>query len=181
MATTIQLRDYQRDALTAIADAEARGQRRILAALPTGCGKTILFVEHILRRLPRRALVLVHRDELLQQAAEKFRQIAPGAHLGIVKAEQDGHTARVVLASVQTLSRANRLQRLATDFRTIVIDEAHHAAADSYRAILKHVGAFQPHGPLVLGVTATPYRADGIGLVVPTCLRGSSTSAGCWK
>ena len=73
-------------------------------------------------------------------------------------------TAPIVVASVQTLSRRARLARLVPDFRTIVIDEAHHAPAPSYRRILTHCRAWQPDGPLVVGVTATPARGDGQSL-----------------
>ena len=69
-----------------------------------------------------------------------------------------------MVASVQTLSRRARLARLVPDFRTIVIDEAHHAPAPSYRRILTHCRAWQPDGPLVVGVTATPARGDGQSL-----------------
>lgn len=161
----LTLRPYQEDALAAIDAALARDIRRQLISSPTGTGKTVLFAELIRRRLPRRALVLVHRDELIRQAVEKLRQLTPRLPIGIIKAEQDEGAALVIVASVQTLSRTNRLHRLVPDFGTVVVDEAHHAAADSYQRILEHVRAFEPHGPLVVGVTATPYRADGAALV----------------
>ena len=84
--------------------------------------------------------------------------------LGVVQATRDEPTAPIVVASVQTLSRRARLARLVPDFRTIVIDEAHHAPAPSYRRILTHCRAWQPDGPLVVGVTATPARGDGQSL-----------------
>src|SRR5919202_3868923 len=67
----IPLRPYQQEALAAIERAAARGLRRLLVALPTGSGKTVVF-GHLIRRRPGRALVLAHRDELLDQAAEKL-------------------------------------------------------------------------------------------------------------
>src|SRR5262245_61895122 len=70
------------------------------------------------------------------------------------------HTAPTVVASVQTLSRRARLARLVPDFQTIVIDEAHHAPAPTYRRILEYCRAWHPDGPLVVGVTATPERGD---------------------
>jgi ATP-dependent helicase IRC3 len=84
----------------------------------------------------------------------------------VVKAEEDEHAAACVIASVQTLAREPRLQRLTPDFRTIVVDEAHHAVAESYRRILDFCGAFAEDGPLTLGVIATPMRGDDIGLDV---------------
>src|SRR6516225_2514675 len=80
--------------------------------------------------------------------------------LGVVQAARDEHTAPTVVASVQTLSRRTRLTRLAPDFQTIVIDEAHHAPAPTYRRILDYCWAWHPDGPLVVGVTATPERGD---------------------
>src|SRR5262249_53884745 len=65
--------------------------------------------------------------------------------------------------SIQTLAQPRRLERLTPDFRTIVVDEAHHAAAASYRRVLDHLGAFEPRDLLTLGVTATPTRGDRIG------------------
>ena len=159
----ITLRDYQRGAITAIEQAEARGVRRPLVALPTGTGKTIVFAE-LIRQRRGRALVLAHRDELIGQAVAKIRLVHPEADLGVVKAGRDETGAQVVVASVQTLSRPHRLSRLTPDFHTTVIDEAHHATADSYRRILEHVGSFRDDGPLTLGVTATPERADGAPL-----------------
>ena len=79
----------------------------------------------------------------------------------MVKAARDEHDAAIVVASIQTLSRLHRLARIAPNLRTVVVDEAHHATADSYRRILEHCGSFRDDGPLTLGVTATPERADG--------------------
>ena len=160
---SIQLRPYQREAVAAIEHALARGIRRQVIAMPTGTGKTLVFSECIHRRHGR-ALIVAHRDELIHQAAEKYRQVDPTADVGIVKADQDEHHAEVVVASVQTLARENRRERLTPDFTTVVIDEAQHAVADSYVRVLEHVRAFEDDGPLVLGVSATPERGDGMGL-----------------
>src|SRR4030095_13099641 len=84
----------------------------------------------------------------------------PTLELGIVKAGEGEHDAPVVVASVQTLSRTRRLERLTPDFQPIIIDEGHHAWADSYRRILTYCRAFEADGPLTLGVTATPERGD---------------------
>ena len=159
----IALRDYQLGALDAIEQAAAHGVRRPLVALPTGTGKTVVFAEAI-RRRGGRSLVLAHRDELISQAADKLRMVDPSATIGTVKAERDEHAAPVVVASVQTLARERRLARIGRDWRTVVVDEAHHATAESYGRILEHVGAFGEPGPLTLGVTATPERADGTPL-----------------
>src|SRR6516225_1010197 len=152
--TTFRLtpRPYQYEAVAALLAATARGVQRPLLVLPTGTGKTIVFALLVQRR-GGRSLILAHRDELIQQAVDTLR-------LGVVQAARDEHTAPTVVASVQTLSRRTRLTRLVPDFQTIVIDEAHHAPAPTYRRILEYCRAWHPDGPLVVGVTATPERGD---------------------
>jgi superfamily II DNA or RNA helicase len=119
------VRPYQQEAIDAIAAAEARGIRRPLLALPTGTGKTVVFA-HLIRQRGGRSLVLVHRDELLWQAAEKLQVIAPALELGMVKAARNEVEAPCVLASVQTISREARLARLPRGFQIVIVDEAHH-------------------------------------------------------
>jgi superfamily II DNA or RNA helicase len=159
--TTFRLtpRPYQYEAVAALLAAAARGVQRPLLVLPTGTGKTIIFALLVQRR-GGRALILAHRDELIQQAVDKLRLVDPTLPLGVVQADRDEHTAPTVVASVQTLSRRERLARVVPDFRTLVIDEAHHAPAATYRRILDYCRAGQTDGPLVVGVTATPERGD---------------------
>jgi superfamily II DNA or RNA helicase len=127
--------------------------------LPTGTGKTIVFsklAEDIVR-LGGRALILAHRGELLQQAADKLTA-STGLGCAVEKAEEssEGSWYRVVVGSVQTMMREDRLRRFAPDhFSAIIVDEAHHAISESYQRILQHFG-----GANVLGVTATPDRGD---------------------
>ncbi len=152
-------RPYQHEAVAALLAAAARGVQRPLLVLPTGTGKTIIFALLVQRR-GGRALILAHRDELIQQAVDKLHLVDPTMPLGVVQAERNELTAPTVVASVQTLSRRPRLARLVPDFHTIVIDEAHHAPASSYRRILEYCHAWHADGPLVVGVTATPERGD---------------------
>jgi superfamily II DNA or RNA helicase len=156
----LALRPYQEAALTASAEALGRGVQRQLIALPTGAGKTVVFA-HLTARRGGKTLILAHRDELIQQAADKLRWVMPLAGVGVVKAEADQHQAPVVVASVQTLARTARLHRLPRQWDTVIVDEAHHVQADSYQRVLDYCGAFGERGPLTLGVTATPERADG--------------------
>ena len=112
----LTLRPYQAEAVDAILKAGPHGIRRPLLALPTGCGKTVIFA-HLIAQRDGRSLVLVHRDELIQQAAEKLQLIAPGLEVGMVKAARDEVDAPCVLASVQTLSREARLAQLPRGLR----------------------------------------------------------------
>lgn len=155
-----ELRPYQKQAIEAVFAAEQRGVRCQALVLATGLGKTVIF-SHLIAQRGGRALVLAHRDELLQQAALKILAIQPGANVGIVRGDLDQRNAQIVVASVQTLARDKRLQRLRPDFSTVIVDECHHAAAKSYEKIFEHVAE---SNPLLVGVTATPDRADGKGL-----------------
>jgi superfamily II DNA or RNA helicase len=149
----VKLRGYQQEALSAIRQGFETRQR-LLAVLPTGAGKTILFA-HLAASVPGRTLVLAHREELLTQAADKIER-ATGLVAEIEKADQRASmSAPVVVASVQTM--IGRASRWPVDhFSLVVVDEAHHALADSYQGILSR---FHGHAK-VLGVTATPDRGD---------------------
>jgi ATP-dependent helicase IRC3 len=81
-----------------------------------------------------RRLILAHRDALIQQAVAKLRLVDESMSIGVVKAAQDACDAPVVVASVQTLSRPHRLERLAVDFQTIVLDEAHPCPSREFLA-----------------------------------------------
>jgi len=165
MSAPLALRPYQRQAADAVISAYRRGVRRMLVQLATGLGKTVLFAHlaHTVVSNGRRVLIIAHRDELLTQARDKLLTVDPSADVGIVRAELDETDARIVVASIQTIVRPNRLARLGR-FDLVVVDECHHAAARSYRDVLEALGAFEPDGPMVLGVTATPGRGDGVGL-----------------
>jgi superfamily II DNA or RNA helicase len=84
--------------------------------------------------------------------------------VGIVKAERDERDAPVIVASVQTLARRSRRERLTPNFTLVVVDECHHAPSPSYRAVMEYLRCFDEDGPLTLGVTATPGRGDKVGL-----------------
>src|SRR5262249_8619850 len=124
----IELRPYQRDALTAIEAAALRGVQRQVVSLPTGAGKTVIFA-HLLVERQTRTLILVHRDELIHQTLDKLAMVAQGTALdiGVIKAARDEHAGDIVVASVQTLQREARLQRLAQTFELVIVDECHHA------------------------------------------------------
>ncbi len=155
----MELRPYQQAAREAVERDWAGEFPRTLLVLPTGCGKTIVFckiVEDVVRQ-GGRCLILAHRGELLDQAADKLLQTT-GLGCGVEKA---GETCldswyRVAVGSVQSLMRERRLERFPRDyFDAIVVDEAHHVLSEGYQRVLDHFG-----GAWVLGVTATPDRGD---------------------
>lgn len=153
------LRPYQQAAKAAVLDEWDRGVDKTLLVLPTGTGKTIVFsavAEEAVKR-GGRVLILAHRGELLEQAADKLEK-STGLRSSLEKAESSclGSWYRVAVGSVQSLQRPSRLDRFAPDyFSTIIIDEAHHCLSDGYQRVLEHFSAAK-----VLGVTATPDRGD---------------------
>jgi superfamily II DNA or RNA helicase len=155
----VTLRPFQSTAVTEIRGAFMAGLRRVLFVLPTGGGKTFTFVYIAEQAAMRgnRVCILVHRQELVDQASRSLHAI--GCQHGVIAAgyRQDlRHTVQV--ASVQTLAR--RLHTIPADFfQLLIVDEAHHAVAGTWAKILAAIP--RAH---VLGVTATPERLDGRGL-----------------
>lgn len=141
----MQLRDYQQECLAKIGSAYAGGVTRQLIALPTGTGKTVIFSQVPSLFPGKRMLVIAHREELLEQAAEKIEWANPNLHIEIEQANRvaSGH-ADVVVGSIQSLSGRygkDRLERLNPDsFSTVIIDEAHHALAMTYLEFLARFG-----------------------------------------
>lgn len=156
-------RPYQVEGRNAWIAYQAAGGRRGLIVCPTGTGKSILAIM-IAVETPARVLLIAHREEILEQFAEKIAALAPGVSFGIIQGERNANRARIVLAMIQTICRKKRLAELvashaADPFGLIAVDEAHHAAAKTYQAVLDalaNVAAF--------GLTATPFRADARGL-----------------
>jgi ATP-dependent helicase IRC3 len=199
MSTIVQaftMRPYQDDCLSSIERSLGRDVWAQAAVVPTGGGKTVIFSQLPTRlrswldqfpAMSQRMLVLAHREELLDQAADKIQRANPDLRVGF---EQGKRRAApfddVVIASVATL-RGRRLAQFAPkDFRIVVVDEAHHTPADTYQQVLRYFSLVAPKdfsrtGPyartalrewwrdnnpqrLLLGMTATPQRADAIGL-----------------
>lgn len=160
---TFAPRPYQTEAIEALLDGwRTATHNRLAVVLPTGAGKTVVFANLITamhRQLTGRTLVIAHREELIAQAAEKIRVVAPHLKVGIVKAERDEHQdADVIVASIQTLAVERRREAI-RNVDLVIVDECHHAAAPSYMTVLEHFGAWR--AVPVAGFTATMTRTDG--------------------
>lgn len=179
------LRPYQQQALHALrmAREEAPLEQRQAIEMATGLGKTITFAveaDHALDEGADRVLILAHTEELVDQAETKVRLMAPDRAVGVVKAGRNEVAADIVVGSVPTLARPDRRRDLKS-VGLVIVDEAHHAVATSYRDILIHYGAFSglrhdneygdpsgmgnfPKCTPATGYSATLERADGTPL-----------------
>lgn len=159
------LRDYQQKAIDLILESSNSGVKRQAIEMATGSGKTVVFSHLIplLKQKGTRALVLAHTQELITQSRDKINKVNPdlkvGIEMGKVRSKPDDD---VVVASVMSLARSNRLERFnPNEFKTIIIDECHHAVAPSYLKILKHFHADTKDTDIhVIGFTATLARTD---------------------
>ena len=153
----VRLRQYQYTAIVDLRTAVRNGNRTALLVLPTGAGKTVVFVEIAKAAAAKgnSTLILVHRRELITQASNKLKAI--GVSHGIIAAGFPATDSQIQIASVQTLVR--RLDKIKIDPALVIIDEAHHAVAGSWDKILSHFSA-----AIHIGVTATPCRLSGEGL-----------------
>ena len=147
------LRPYQHAFRNGIAAEFRAGHRCVLGVAPTGAGKTVTFCDMAQRAVARgnRVGILMHRAELIQQTRRALGAIPHG----VIQAGQPETDAPIQIASIQTL--VNRLDRHQFDF--LIIDEAHHCTASTYRRVMDHYNRAR-----ILGVTATPCRTDGTGL-----------------
>lgn len=156
------LRDYQQDSVMAILAAWADGDQRPSVILPTGSGKTVIFgaLCTVLARRGQHALILVNRDELVQQTVNKLRDADATMRVGVIQGPRNELNGTVTIASVQTLSRARRLAQIQPGrFNRIICDEAHFSDSPSWRRVLEHFGAFDPESACkAVGFTATMAR-----------------------
>lgn len=170
----LTLRKYQEEACLAAAVAWGR-MRRPAIVLPTGAGKTVIFshiakswVETPYRTRGKQVVILVHRDELVNQTVNKLQKVAPALTVGVVKGARNEIDSDVIVASVQSLSKPARLFPLIGRVGLVIVDECHHAAATSYMRVLEELGCFQPmeetgHA-VAVGFTATLSRSDSRSL-----------------
>ena len=150
----LELRPYQQDAVRTVLQ-ELRDKKRVLLVSPTGSGKNAIACGIIEKTLPERCLFLAHTDELVQQPLDSIYNWL-GQIGGLEKAHSRAPlTAKVTVASIQSMSRPKRLERFPKDhFSLIIADEAHLSLSDSWKRVLNHFSG------RVVGMTATPYRSD---------------------
>jgi len=168
---SIQLRDYQTEAIDAVRAALAEGTRRQLVSLSTGLGKTVFMAALPaalqLQRMHDVTLIVAHREELIEQTVATVKRVTPGVWVDVEKAQRVANPmAQVVVGSIMTL-RDKRLDDFLKRFRgriaLFMIDEAHHAAAKTYVDLTKRI-LEQRSDAIVIGVTATPQRGDNKAL-----------------
>jgi superfamily II DNA or RNA helicase len=156
----MKLRPYQSQLIAQIAANWQSGKRRVIAVAPTGSGKTVLFAKvadrHLNNRPDGKVWIIAHRIEMLLQARQKIEAMCERTIGKIDIDERIDPNAEIYICSIQTLTA--RLPEITIAPTLIIIDEVHHAIADSYQEVLKKFPTC-----LVLGVTATPIRADGNG------------------
>jgi len=159
-STTISPRGAQIEALYELKKAREEGIGKGLVVAATGTGKTYLAAFDSLEY--KHILFIAHREEILTQAFDSFNKVRPGVAAGFYTGAVKDAEKDIYFATVQTLAREQNLTAFPSDyFDYIIIDEFHHAAANSYRAILTY---FKPR--FLLGLTATPYRTDNRDIFV---------------
>ncbi|KAG0314174.1 hypothetical protein BGZ99_008305 [Dissophora globulifera] len=173
-AEKTQLRPYQQECIDACLTNLSNGIKRQIVSLPVGSGKTVIF-SHLMKKVPEpfpgatKTLILAHRQELLEQTKAHVLRTGTGLSVTVDQGKRIADmSADVIVASVPSLGRvgAPRLAKYdPSQFKCIIIDEAHHAAADSYMRILKHFKAdVKDTHIFVYGCSATVRRHDGLRL-----------------
>jgi superfamily II DNA or RNA helicase len=160
-AAQLEPNRMQQDALDSLESLRKMGKTKALVVSATGTGKTLLSAFHALKLGIRRLLFVVHRENIARAAMESYSRVFGSTRrFGLYTGNQRDLEADFVFSTVQTLSRANHLDRFAPDrFEYIIVDESHRAGAESYRTFLDH---FTPS--FLLGMTATPERTDGVDI-----------------
>lgn len=158
MGQAIELRDYQQEATENLQKMREDGKTIALLYHATGVGKTITAATDA-KAVGGRTLFLVNALKLASQAKETFAKVWPEATLGEYTGSQKDMTQTVIFATVQSISKD--LEKFSpTDFDYLIVDECHHAAANTYQKIFTYF-----HPKFILGLTATPERSDGEGML----------------
>ncbi|KAK0665920.1 putative ATP-dependent helicase IRC3 [Cercophora samala] len=169
----IQLRAYQEECIQAVLTSITQGHKRLGISLATGAGKTVIFTHLINRVTPpnpqaTRTLILAHRRELVEQAARHCQSTYPNKTIEIElgNLSATGY-ADITVASMQSILSKDRLLKFdPSNYKLVLVDEAHHIVAPGYLKILEHMNLRQKHpdSPTLVGVSATFSRSDGLKL-----------------
>ncbi len=150
----------QEEALVALHDLREKKQNRALLIAATGTGKTYLSIFDVKQEKPRKVLYVAHRDMILDKSEKSFKNIFPDVKTGFLNGNQKDVKADYLFASVFTLAKEETLKLFKKDeFDYIIVDEVHHAGAESYKKVIDY---FTPK--FLLGLTATPERTDGFDI-----------------
>ncbi|KAL1850617.1 putative ATP-dependent helicase IRC3 [Paecilomyces lecythidis] len=169
----IRLRQYQEECIQSVLKYVGDGHKRLGISLATGAGKTVIFTQLIGRIPPRteyanQTLIIVHRKELVEQAARHCRLAYPDRTVEIEMGNNKASgAADITIASIQSLISRGRIEKFNPDrFKLVLVDEAHHIVARSYREALEHFGLNEAseESPILVGVSATFSRFDGLKL-----------------
>ncbi|VBB77077.1 Putative ATP-dependent helicase IRC3 [Podospora comata] len=171
--TPIQLRAYQEECIQAVLTSITQGHKRLGISLATGAGKTVIFTHLIDRVTPpnpqaTRTLILAHRRELVEQAARHCQSAYPNKTVEVELGNlQATGFADITVASMQSILSKDRLLKFdPSNYKLVLVDEAHHIVAPGYLKILEHMNLRQkqPDSPTLVGVSATFSRSDGLKL-----------------
>lgn len=150
----------QTEALASLEELRRSGREKALLISATGTGKTYLAAFAVQKAAPRRILFLVHREQILKQAAQTFQHVLGNISIGFLTGTHKNFTAPYLFSTISMMAKPEILAQFApTHFDYIIIDETHRAGAASYRKIIEY---FRPQ--FCLGMTATPSRSDGFDI-----------------
>lgn len=150
----------QKEAMVALHNLREENEKRALLIAATGTGKTYLSIFDVKQEKPRKVLYVAHRDMILDKSEKSFKNVFPDIKTGFLNGSRKDLNADYLFASVFTLAKEDILRTFKKDeFDYIIVDEVHHAGADSYKKIIEY---FEPK--FLLGLTATPERTDGFDI-----------------
>ncbi|KAA8820666.1 hypothetical protein CSQ85_02510 [Bifidobacterium rousetti] len=160
---TITPNAMQREALRNLRELREQGEHRAIIVSATGTGKTFLSAFDVREYKPKRMLYIAQQQQILTRAMQSYRKVlgCDESKLGLYSGTSKQQDRKYVFATIQTMSKPDVLAQFASDeFDYILVDEVHHAGADSYRRLIEH---FKGAG-FMLGMTATPERSDGVNI-----------------
>ncbi|PGH05798.1 hypothetical protein GX51_02771 [Blastomyces parvus] len=172
-SSDFRLRSYQEECIQSVLSYLGKGHKRLGISLATGSGKTVIFTQLIDRIPPRdeianQTLILVHRKELVEQAAKHCMLAYPEKTIEIEMGNSHATgTAEITIASIRSLLSKGRIEKFDPErYKLILVDEAHHIVAPSYREALGYFGLNEASegSPALVGVSATFSRFDGLKL-----------------